>query len=354
MIQQLHAPYEKEPYDSYICHRTAQAWEIAKLMKGAVERGHLVIGLGDFNMLPLSLAHRIITTHAPVEDVWRALHPDSSLGAAEDLVEQTRRRPIPTAEYNLLQNGATCDSVLNTWRWNKGKQRQLGPDKPDITVQRDTVDPKAKRLDYVFASGGARDGEPGGWAIKNARVGMTERHPVLQCSLSDHFSVETTLEWQHEAHSIKVPKEENEAVNSGAYLQSPNNSLYGIQLPHLMEDSFLPIPTYDEILEMISKYTLREGRQRRFRLYHFIASVLISLVCFIAVWWSPRNFVAFLLMLLSTLGLFAGVIDGLIGGLFVGSELRALKEFEWEIRNARVAAGGDSDGNEAYEAVQDW
>lgn len=25
----LHAPYEREPNDSYICHRTAQAWEIA-------------------------------------------------------------------------------------------------------------------------------------------------------------------------------------------------------------------------------------------------------------------------------------------------------------------------------------
>ncbi|KAG9800288.1 inositol phosphosphingolipid phospholipase C, partial [Aureobasidium melanogenum] len=31
----LHAPYEAEPNDSYICHRTAQAWEIAKLMRGA-------------------------------------------------------------------------------------------------------------------------------------------------------------------------------------------------------------------------------------------------------------------------------------------------------------------------------
>jgi sphingomyelin phosphodiesterase 2 len=28
-------------------------------------------------------------------------------------------------------------------------------------------------------------------------------------------------------------------------------------------------------------------------------------------------------------------LDGLIGGLFVSSELRALKEFEWEVRNAK-------------------
>ncbi len=52
-------------------------------------------------------------------------------------------------------------------------------------------------------------------------------------------------------------------------------------------------------------------------------------------------------MLLSSLGLVAGVIDGLIGGLFVSGELRALKEFEWEIQNAKEQAlefHGDGDG----------
>jgi sphingomyelin phosphodiesterase 2 len=72
----------------------------------------------------------------------------------------------------------------------------------------------------------------------------------------------------------------------------------------------------------------------------------------VAVWWSPKNFVAFILMLVSTLGLSAGVIDGLIGGLFVGSEIRALKEFEWEICNARTAAGGDNTLEE--EGIKDW
>src|SRR3984957_19752956 len=104
---QLHAPYETEPFDSYICHRTAQAWEIAKLMRGAAERGHLVLGLGDFNMIPMSLAHKLVSTHAPVRDIWMLLHPDCSLGAAEDPVEKARRRPIPTADINLLENGAT-------------------------------------------------------------------------------------------------------------------------------------------------------------------------------------------------------------------------------------------------------
>jgi sphingomyelin phosphodiesterase 2 len=43
-------------------------------------------------------------------------------------------------------------------------------------------------------------------------------------------------------------------------------------------------------------------------------------------------------MFISTIGLSAGVIDGLMGGLFVGSELRALKEFEWEVSNVKARA----------------
>jgi sphingomyelin phosphodiesterase 2 len=346
-----------------MCHRIAQAWEIAKLMKGAVDRGHLVLGLGDFNAIPLSLVHRIVCKHGAVRDVWRVLHPDSSVGMALDLVEQARRRPIPTAGYNLTENGAASDNVLNTWRWDKRQQKMLGPGRPPIEIPLDTMDPRAKRLDYIFASSGSRHGKPGGWTIKDARVGMTGRHPILQCSLSDHFAVEATIEWHPNPYNPDPHKNEDVAVESGAFLQSPTNSeypspvrdaFYNTQLKPVKEDAYLPIQTYNEILDMIAKYNIRERKQRRYRLYHFLASVIISIACLIAVWFSPRNLVAFLLMLLSTLGLSAGVIDGLIGGLFMGSEIRALKEFEWEIRNARAAAGAGIGGGELYEALQEW
>lgn len=328
-------------------------------MKGAAEKGHLVIGLGDFNMVPLSLAHRLITTHAPVRDVWRVLHPESSLGAAIDLVEKNRRVPIPTADYNMAENGATCDSVLNTWRWEKSQQKLLGPNKPHIEVAGDAVDAKAKRLDYIFTSNGSRYGRTGGWVVKTAKVGFFERHPELQCSLSDHFSVEASLVW-HASETRHSEQTEGETeINDVTFLQSPTASehrwsQYDAQLkPFLGEDKYLPILTYDEILAMIAKYTTRERKQRRYRLYHFGGSLVVSIGCLIAVWWSPRNFVAFILMLFSTLGLGAGIVDGLIGGLFVGSELRALKEFDWEIKNARAAASG-SDTGDFDEAVKDW
>jgi sphingomyelin phosphodiesterase 2 len=63
--------------------------------------------------------------------------------------------------------------------------------------------------------------------------------------------------------------------------------------------------------------------------------------CLIGVWWVPHNYVSFILMLLSSVGLSVGVIDGLMGFLFVGSELRALREFEWEIVSAKMKAESD-------------
>ncbi|EON67936.1 hypothetical protein W97_07433 [Coniosporium apollinis CBS 100218] len=316
----LHAPYEREPHDSYLCHRTAQAWEMAKLLRHASERGHLVISLGDFNMVPLSLAHRIIETHSPVRDVWRLLQPDSSLGAASHPAERRRGKKVPTAEENLEVNGATCDSCLNTWRWDKALRKRLNKGE-DIVVGLDTEDPKAKRLDYIFVSCGERMAE---WTVESANVGMTGRHSTLKCSLSDHFSVETTLRRRHH-HLLSA------ATTTPA--ASPP-SLTATHTPRL------PVSVYDEILLLIAAYNVREVRQRKLRLGHFIAQVTLAIGCLVGIWWVPRNYGAFLLALWSTLGLSAGVIDGLMGGLFVGSELRALWEFEWEVRAAREAAVG--------------
>ena len=311
----LHAPYESEPNDSYLCHRTAQAWEIAKLMRGAAERGHLVLGLGDFNMLPLSFAHQLITGYASVQDVWRVVHPDSSIGPAYSEVEKRRGKPVPDAMYNLTENGAASDGVFNTWRWPKEQQKRLFKGE-EITIEPTTPDPRAKRLDYIFVGNGNRISSTAEWRVQNIKVGMTERHPKIGCSLSDHFSIEATLSRRDTQTEPSMPTQHQ--VNTGD----------------------IPSSTYDTILAMIAKYTRREERQRRFRLSNFCLSAVISIGCFTAIWWSPRPFVAFLLIFLSTLGFGAGVIDGLIGGLFIGSELRALKEFEWEIRNAKDMAEG--------------
>lgn len=315
----LHAPYEGEPNDSYLCHRTAQAWEIAKLMRGAAERGYLVIALGDFNMTPLSFAHQLITAHAPVQDAWRVIHPDSSLGAINNVLERERGRAIPTAEFNITENGATCDSVLNTWRWSKQYQKQLFKGER-IVIEEQTPDPRAKRLDYIFIGNGNGNGKTpteSRWEVQSIQVGMTERHPTLGCSLSDHFSVEATI---CRPATTPPPSSSSPPFNplssSSSILISPS--------------------TYTQIQQMTSTYMSRERSQRRWRLAHFGLSLFISCGCLVAIWWVPYQGVAFTLILLSTLNLGAGIIDGLIGGLFMSAEIRALKEFEWEIANAKA------------------
>lgn len=401
MLLQTHPPYEKEPHDSYVCHRTAQAWEMAKLLRGAAERGHLVIGLGDFNMVPGSLPHRIVSAHAPVRDVWRVLHPDSSLGPADDAAEKARRRPIPTAEYNVRENGATSDSIYNTWRWSKKQQKLLGPGKPPATVPPDSIDRRGKRLDYIFAGTGDRDSlggdddGDGGWVVKRVTVGMLDRHPELGCSLSDHFSVEATLalpaaksgtgfsataaekkdEYPASPNGNGTTNGHDVALLNGTYLLSPRPSSAHISaagdddddhhhhggqplaaVP--TEDRSLPPSTYDEILASIHRYALRERAQQRWRGAHFLASVAVAAGCLAAVWFSPRAGVAFALVLVSSLGLAAGTVDGLIALLFVNSEVRALREFEWEVMNAKgVAAGGPAPvalALEEEERVDGW
>lgn len=351
----LHAPYEKEPNDSYICHRTAQAWEIAKLMRAASDRGNLVIGLGDFNMVPLSFAHVLIESRARVQDVWRIIKPESSVGASIDPPEKARRKRVgeedtPNVDTSLQEHGHTCDSVLNTWRWNKAHQEALEKGH-DRDIPGTEIDPKAKRLDYIFFGGHGK-----GWKVSNAQVVLTERHPKLRCSLSDHFAVQATVE-RIESSRPRSAKTDSHGEPDASKFQ--NASLETSFEDKDLKTTFSEQPThshigkdfYNDILAMIHSYGLRERKQRRWRLIHFIGSALFSIGSFIAIWWSPRNFVSFILILVSSLGLMAGTVDGLIGGLFVGSELRALAEFEWEVRNALQLIGGPVQEDQK---LRDW
>ena len=374
----LHAPYEREPNDSYLCHRTAQAWEIARLMRDAVEKGHYALGLGDFNMIPDSLACRILTTHGRVKDTWRILHPDSSLSSAVDAPEKDRGKIMPSAAFNITENGTTCDSILNSWRWRKEDRQKISKGQI-VTIDDSSDDPNGKRLDYVFF--GAEEHSGLDWEVEETRVGFTERHATLGCSLSDHFSVEATIRISFNSASMNGIAASTESYNERPVLASKENlpfnksslsiqqststsrksvdtkSIRSSKERHLRSTSttqinYLPSSTYREILNMISVYTLRERRQRRLRMAHFLAAVPVSIGCFVAIFWSPYNYVSFVLILLSTFGLGTGVINGLIGGLFVGSELRALKEFEWEIRNALWATGERQEAKESN--LRDW
>lgn len=338
----LHAPYDEGTAgkDSYACHRAAQAWQMAGLMRQALERGDLVVACGDFNMSPGGLEYRVIQhrTRGAMRDLWRELYPESSVGAwieegEKDRLEALaqRDRGPPRVKESLEVHGHTCDSILNTWRWSKGAQKDLLSKGRDRAVGSDEEDPRAKRLDYIFLGDG-REGSKGNgeWVVKSARVCMTERHPELKCSLSDHFAVEAEIVGT--VTPTPTPALGGKGEN-GEIVPHPNYNHHLHQKQHTTTTTNPPSDLYTALLSLISLYTTRQRLHRRRRCTHFLASVLITLSSFVAIWFSPTNYVSFLLLVLSSLGLMAGTVDGLIGLLFGGSELRGLKEWEWEVRN---------------------
>ena len=338
---------------------------MSKLLRRATQRGNLVLALGDFNMLPLSLPHRIITSHAPVRDVWRVLHPDSSLGPRHHPTEAARGRPVPTASFNLRENGASSDGAYNTWRWSKQRQKRLRAGEA-CPVDPEMEDPLGKRLDYIFASTG--DTSRGhGWVVESASLELTERHPELHVSLSDHFAVRATLKLHHTtSHSIDPPRslhhsaQTGSGMHSGAYLApvTPDNGSinsskggktpddFDVQLLQSHKHQYqgysgLEPATYDEILATIYPYLARERRQQFWRGIHFYVALFIWIGCLVAVWFVPGHSDTFVLLLFGSLIFVSGVIDGLLALLFYSAEIRVLQEFEWEVRNGKATSTGD-------------
>ncbi|RCI15719.1 hypothetical protein L249_3444 [Ophiocordyceps polyrhachis-furcata BCC 54312] len=319
-----HAPYattNHSHHSSYACHRIAQAWHMSKLLRTATSTGNLVLAVGDFNMLPLSLPHRIITSRAPVNDAWRVLHPNSSLGPSA-------AQP-PGALFNLEENGVTSDSIYNTWRWTKNARNSLRAGRPAAPIDPNAPDPRGKRLDYVFVS----DTKP--WAVADAAVVLTEPHPELGVSLSDHFAVRVTLRQQHQqqhysTRSSADDKDDHEdADDDDDDNNNNNNDKVENDLLHLSKADC------DEILSLIDTYTARERVQRRCRALHFCAALVVWAACLVAAWFSPRDLVCFLIVLVASLVLAAGIVDGILALFFFTSELQSLDEFAWEVRNAR-------------------
>jgi sphingomyelin phosphodiesterase 2 len=316
-VTHLHAPYVPEPADDYLCHRTAQAWQLAGLVADARERGHAVAVMGDFNMRPASVAYRIMVRRNGVRDVWGEAHP-----------EAVRDGGAGRLGFNLEVMGMTCDSVANTWRWTEGERKRLRRGVRRV-VGMETEDPLAKRLDYIFWGDGRV-----GWRVERVEVGMRGECPGLGCSLSDHFSVEATM------CPVTAADRGSAAEDWASTAKSKDEVDSDAQL-------------VQEILELVRAYTLTARRERRMYLSCFPAGVLLAVGCWVGIWLARHPGVAFLLAVVSTLGLGAGIVAGLIGGLFGGQELRALWEFEGEVRRWGRDSGNEREAGEG-DAVKDW
>lgn len=210
-------------------------------------------------------------------------------------------------QEQIEKAGTTCDSLLNTWRQKK---------KPE----------DAKRLDYILFDKTKA-------AVVDARVSFTENLQGIG-SYSDHFAIEADLRILHPTRRTSLltdipPCLEDKSVHEEGIMHAGN--LHDENLKQQVE-------LLDQVLQLIQDYRPTYLWQKYTRLTHFWVSTGVWIGMLISVWWGAaqgRTYVAFIYMLVGSLILVSGVIDGLIGFLFGGYEHRALREFQAQVALAR-------------------
>lgn len=272
----MHAPYASLGDAAYSTHRACQAWDMAKLVKTLKQANYAVIQVGDLNSKPGLLPYKLFTIEGGLADSWEILKGDSN--------------PLPEEIANMhpgdqiLKAGVTCNSVFNTWHPHR---------KPH----------EACRLDYVLIDSQTL-------TPVLAAVRFTETlPPPISCSASDHFAFAVDL-----------------VVNKRDVTNHHDD--------HSSEELF---SLYRETHEEISWY-LRETIpfQANWRKYHFFISIILVVAIHIGITFASlrQAWSSVLLSLASTLIAVSGVINGLIWGFGVRSELRALQEVRFEVEDS--------------------
>lgn len=163
-------------------------------------------------------------------------------------------------------------------------------------------DPSPKRLDYVYVNQERAN-------VKDCTVVFTEPVPGLNCSYSDHFGIHVKLELKDQS-------------KDGSELTYPGESV-------LSEGMF-------DVIEWITdRYMEREIQHSRYRNIHFIVSFVVFIGLLIGQWWVEPNYAHFLILLGGVLIMVTGTVNGLIGFIFGRWEIRALREFQSEVKLAR-------------------
>lgn len=276
----MHAPYAATGDAAYSTHRACQAWDLAKVVRLLQDAGYAVIQVGDLNSKPGSLPYRLFTAEGNLSDSWEVLHGENVVLAAELAV-------MDPADQ-IAKGGVTCDSRLNTWRATREPW-------------------EACRLDYALID--RRCIQP-----VRAAVQFTDLlPPPLQCSYSDHFG-----------YSLEFAVAETEAG------KSEND---GGDIP-------LRLEVYRELGTEIRHYLAHTiPYQANWRKLHFLLSILIVVAINVAITFASnvQPWASVLLCVGSTVIGITGVVNGMIWGFAVRSELRALQEVKKEAEDAERA-----------------
>lgn len=277
----MHAPYG--PGDaSYICHRTCQAWDMARMAKRSSDAGYVTILVGDLNSVPGSPTYRLFQNIGGLSDSWVDRH-----GVFSDDIDTL------DAPRQIARAGTTCDSLLNTYRAHC---------KPH----------EAKRLDYIFYDAGRA-------RVVDSRVSFTEQIDGVG-SYSDHFAIESDF-------VINDPASET-IVRTTTTTNSPDDDAATTKATKML---------YTDILSLIKEYRSTALFKRMFHGWFFWICFLIMLGLLISVWWAAdggRTYVAFIYIIVAWfLGMYM-FITMIFSCLFGRMELRALREYETEVELA--------------------
>ncbi|KAI0597440.1 DNase I-like protein [Biscogniauxia sp. FL1348] len=361
----MHASYSG---NDYLCHRLGQAWEFGKVLRAALRRRRgrtLVVALGDLNAETTSLPWRVVRLLVPdLLDTWAAT-------AAQN------------EEVGGIRDGATYGSPYNTWMWTRAQRRcyleQLDIPPDESILPTGASHAGAIRIDYVLASVAplpldkehddlaipslgreepdtANTNVPRGdgvWTVKSAKVGMRDRHPTLGCSLSDHFSVEVTLAFGH----AQQQQQESASASQELLLDGPGspgsngsasrgNGKHGECRSHVPRDAsrgiIITSPTGeslrgvpDEMLRVLGAYQSLRRKRAWWATVRLGAAGVAAVGSLVGV--GLIGGFGWARSLLALAGILASCFAVLEAGrrlLFDPAEGAALRELEWEVRNA--------------------
>lgn len=272
----MHAPYSSLGDAAYSTHRACQAWDMAKLVKTLKMANYAVIQVGDLNSKPGLLPYKLFTMEGGLADSWEILQ-----GEKNPLPDEIARM---SPHDQIVKAGVTCNSIFNTWHPHR---------KPH----------EACRLDYVLID--SQTLTPVLAAVRFTEV----LPPPYSCSASDHF-----------AFAVDLVVSERDRTN----LHDKHGKA---ELLEIYQDAHSEITTY---LQQTIPF------QATWRKYHFFASILLVIMIHIGITFASQKqpCSSVLLSLASTLIAVSGVLNGLIWGFGVRSELRALQEVRMEVEDA--------------------
>ncbi|CAH7666159.1 Endonuclease/exonuclease/phosphatase [Phakopsora pachyrhizi] len=305
----LYAPHDVPAPEWKRAHRTAQAWELAKLTRASAERGRAVFVCGDLNSVPQSLPITVLQSYGMLRDSWQSCHPInlSTLTANE-------------ASYRnaIKEEGITCDSLINTFtasknaanRGAKGFGKRL-----DYIMFR----PAARRTTERDSRGRCRTSfvDEQNIACDRCSVTLTEPIPVFGYSYSDHFALEASFT---------------------IYPSSTDNGVPTTQPPlHLT-----PQHLNNCLSALMTKYRSSE-RSSSFQLFIFVVCLVLTPGIAVAASFQPLKYLNWIFTLLS---IFVGglgmtmLYSGFLGGNWERSSIKEVCE-QMEIELEQLRTNGD-------------